>query len=222
MPAARRIAVNTPFAKGTRYLDALRAVGLACRLLPPTTPHPERKLAAASGLLLIGGPDYPPRLYGQTPDPAAGLCLMDDERAEFDMWLARAAMHRRLPTLGICAGCQLINIARGGALVQDIHTSLKHDGVHDISVVAGTVLARWLGEPRITVNSRHHQAVCRLGGGVSVSARAADGTIEGIEAHDASGRLLAVGVQWHPEDIYHEHPPSRRVFQAFAEWTHSQ
>ncbi|MCX8040603.1 MAG: gamma-glutamyl-gamma-aminobutyrate hydrolase family protein [Planctomycetota bacterium] len=175
-------------------------------------------LAVAQGVLFIGGPDYHPDAYGETQHPQA--YLMDRRRHEADLALARAALQRQLPVLGICGGHQLLAIASGGALIQDIPSQwrdpLPHRGPHanhPIDIREGSRLARLIGR-KLMVNSFHHQAVRpdRCGAFV-VAAQAPDGIVEAIE-HPALP--FAIGVQWHPERMP-ESAASRALFQAFVE-----
>jgi putative glutamine amidotransferase len=165
----------------------------------------DEALATVSGVLLIGGPDYHPDAYGGHPQPEADLMLR--RRHDADLLLATACLHRRLPVLGICGGLQLLVIARGGALVQDIPSECpgalihtvpgEHPCAHDIAIMAGSRLHGLLGQTTATVNSFHHQAARPdRTGDLTIAARAADGVIEAVEdpAHP-----FCVGVQWHPE-----------------------
>ena len=162
-----------------------------------TWAEPETLLEHAGALILNGGSDVAPQLYQAEPldrtDPP------NHERDDFELRLARGAAERDLPILGVCRGMQLLNVARGGSLVQDVDEHYAREGwdrpVHDVQLEHGSRLARAFGSSTLAVNSVHHQAVERLGEGLHVSARAADGVIEGIE--DEHG--LALGVQWHPE-----------------------
>ena len=214
------------YAVDRRYLRALREAGLDFFLVPPALPEPERLLGAAAGVLFVGGRDYPAGLYGAQPDPAERP--MDRERAEFDFRLAQAVLREGLPALGICGGCQLLNIACGGTLVGDIGRlvpgALRHweergleDPEHPVQVEEDTLLHRWLGRRRLLVNSYHHQSVERPGEGVLVSARAPDGVAEAVEVHRGGG-VRALGVQWHPERSWRRDEASRRIFRRFAEW----
>ncbi|MBI2194144.1 MAG: gamma-glutamyl-gamma-aminobutyrate hydrolase family protein [Planctomycetes bacterium] len=186
------------------YLAVEEAGGLPI-LLPPLLRPGELGgiLARIDGLVLIGGPDIHPSFYGQRPGPHHNP--MEARREQFDVQLAREAWDRGLPTLGICFGAQLLNIARGGDLLQhipsDVPRAIAHSGpdadtVHEIRVEPGSLLHSVLGAERIEVASRHHQAVGRVGEGFKVAARAADGVIEAIEAAD--DRFI-LGVQFHPE-----------------------
>ncbi len=188
------------------YCDPVVAAGGLPLIAPAFTDATvvEEALDNVQGVLLIGGPDYHPEEYGGRPQPASDL--MDRRRHDADLLLARAVLRRGLPVLGICGGLQLLVIAGGGALVQDLptdwpgtlgHSREEGDGfTHDLTVVPGTLLATLAGGP-IAVNSYHHQAARpdRLGG-FTISARSADGVIEAVERTD---HPCCLGVQWHPE-----------------------
>ena len=160
-------------------------------------------------VVMMGGPDVSPEAYGAAAHP-----LTKPGHAGFDtteLGLARACLRDGKPVLGICRGSQVLNVAAGGTLVQDVPstgTSLVHMGewvrvvddppscYHEIEVLPGTQLADWLGAGRHVVNSYHHQAVEQLGGGLRTAAVAPDGTIEAVES---SNGTFAVGLQWHNE-----------------------
>lgn len=153
-------------------------------------------LDAADGCVLIGGPDYDPALYGEKPHPETAMTRL---RPTCDLAFCRELLKRDLPVLGICAGCQLLNIAAGGKLVQ--HVEKHRDTTHMARVTADGFFARALDRrpgDEITVNSFHHQVVdpAHLGAGLVVSAEAYDGTVEAIEA---PGSRMVLGVQFHPE-----------------------
>ena len=207
------------------YVRALETSGMIPVILPPLAPgHAQRALDAVSGLVLTGGEDVAPRHYGETPHPALGT--VNEARDAWELALVAAAHARAVPTQAICRGIQVLNVALGGALVQDIPaqcaSALPHappNGraarVHDVHVAPGTRLADALGVQRLRVNSSHHQAVGRVAHGLRVSARSPDGVIEGAE-WDADD-WWAVGVQWHPEELV-ETPEAwdRGLFRAFA------
>ncbi len=159
-------------------------------------------------LLLSGGSDVDPALYGRPPHPKLGRVIR--ERDEFELALCREALRRDLPILAICRGQQVLNVATGGTLTQDLPSDVgsmvDHDPkgqrwqvAHEVKVVAGTVLREILGRETVPVNSFHHQAVDDLGEGVVVSARAGDDVVEAIEM---PGHRFVVGVQWHPESFW--------------------
>jgi putative glutamine amidotransferase len=177
------------------------------------------------GLLLPGGDDVAPRRYGQ--DPHASLGLVDEARDELEITVADWALADDLPLLGICRGIQVLAVAAGGTLYQDVPSQLGsttlHDVrefgrdhlCHDIDITPGSMLARALGRTHVDVNSFHHQAVLDVPAGFVVNARACDDLIEGIEA---PGKSFAVGVQCHPEGIWRTTAPEfGGLFRAFVE-----
>jgi putative glutamine amidotransferase len=203
------------------YIQSLRRAGAVAVVIPP---QPENALAAVEGLdgiLLAGGNDCDPALYGEERHPTVEP--MDGRRQESDSNLARLARERGVPTLGICLGLQIMNIAAGGTLIQDIdsqyETSINHASEpddrtrHDVVIEPGTFLAGMLSGRLIGVNSSHHQAIKDVGAGLRVTARAPDGIIEGLEDPK---HPFYVGVQWHPEDMAEE-ASADELFGAFVE-----
>jgi len=192
------------------YYEAILNAGGVPVLIPPMPDSDlDQMLALLNGLMLIGGLDYSPKLYGE--DPCQAVELIHHKREQFDLQLVRRAFQGRdIPLLGICAGCQVLNISLGGSLIQDIKTELpesavhhaqsdsSHNGVHKhhIELEEGTRLSGIYKIKNLDVPSNHHQAVKTLGQGLRASARAEDGIIEAFEAPD---RLFTIGVQWHPE-----------------------
>jgi len=187
------------------YVEAVVRAGGVPLVLPPVSEELlGGVLGAVDGLLLVGGRDYDPALYGRARHEAASL--LSPRRMAFDLALARRALGDGLPTLGVCGGAQLVNVALGGTLVQDIPdevgTELEHRALggsspfHTVEVAAGSRLAGIVGEGTLEVNSSHHQAVEEAGSGLRVVARAPDGVIEAVEG---VGRAFVLGVQWHPE-----------------------
>ncbi len=207
------------------YVRALEAAGLVPVILPPLdAAHAERALDAVSGLVLTGGEDVAPHRYGETPHEALGT--VNEERDAWELALVANAQDRRLPTLAICRGIQVLNVALGGTLIQDIPSqcsaALPHaprDGrrarVHDVLVESGSRLAEVVGAATLTVNSSHHQSVGRAADGLRITARAPDGIVEGAEWD--GNDWWALGVQWHPEELI-ETPESwdRSLFGHFA------
>lgn len=190
----------------TTYIDSLRKAGAVAVLIPP---QPENAAAIAEGLdgiVLAGGDDCDPAVYGQERHPSVEP--MDPRRQDNDLTLARIAREHGIPTLGICLGVQVMNIAAGGTLIQDIDSEVRTDvqhvsdpsdrARHDVSLNGGTRLASILGDGNLNVNSSHHQAIGGVGKGLRVTANAPDGIIEGLED---PGHPFYVGVQWHPEDM---------------------
>lgn len=200
--------------KARPYAEALRLVGLEPVLLAPGAPA---SIEGLDGLLISGGCDLNPKLYGQAPDPKTGQ--PDDQRDELESRLLTAALDRDLPVLAICRGMQLFNVHHGGSLEQhrEGHEARLQDPshpAHAVTVAPGTELASILGDGTHPVNSRHHQTVARVGTGLTVSARSDDGVIEGLERPD---KRFAVAVQWHPEDQVSRDEAQRKLFQAFAQ-----
>ena len=212
------------FESPAAYSEAIAAAGGIPVLLPPLEGRADirRALDACDGLMLTGGDDYDPGLYGQAQDPKTKR--MDPRRDSFDMELVKAAFTKKMPVLGICNGCQLINIAMGGTLHQDIFSSsafpdpLRHQSpskrmVHWVEVQRGSRLADITRAPMLHTNSSHHQSVDQVGKGLYVTARSSDGCVEAIESRKKDPFL--VGVQWHPEKII-ENAPHLKLFRTLV------
>ncbi|MBO5668100.1 MAG: gamma-glutamyl-gamma-aminobutyrate hydrolase family protein [Lentisphaeria bacterium] len=175
----------------------------ALPLLLPSLEKTENICAAldiADGVVLIGGKDYPPQYYNEIPRPETGL---DRLRPHFDIAFAGEVMRRQMPVLGICAGCQLLNIVAGGKLIQHLPNAGEHTGgtMHQAAIVKEGFFSRALGKKAgdiITVNSFHHQALDKdhLGSNLTVTAQAFDGSVEAVEY---TGSRMILGVQFHPE-----------------------
>jgi putative glutamine amidotransferase len=199
------------------YVRALEAAGLV-PLAVPTILAPERAAAALQGvrgLVLSGGEDVDPARYGAAPHPK--LEDTDPTRDAAELALIAAARERRLPILAICRGIQILNVALGGTLYQDLESErpgpVRHAGEetrHGLHVEQGSLLGRTLGTGSATVNSRHHQAVRDLAPGLRAVAWAEDGVIEAAEPADP-GAAWMLAVQWHPEDL-----TERALFDGFA------
>jgi putative glutamine amidotransferase len=218
------------YVMGQQYVRVI-ATGGAVPCIIPLLADDERTLRAIfdrlDGLFLAGGVDIEPSGYGELRREWCGLT--DPARDAVETKLLGWAADVELPVLGVCRGVQMINVAHGGTLMQDIARekpdAAKHDyfpqqGFHDRALVAhpiriesGTRLHALLGESA-SVNSLHHQGIKRLGAGLVSSAVAPDGVIEGVEG--ANGRFL-VGVQWHPEELVDSDPSMKRVFEAFID-----
>lgn len=193
------------------YVASIEASGGRARVLE-VSESPKTLLGEIHGLLLTGGGDIDPAFYGE--DRHESIEDAEPGRDEFEIDLARRAMEANLPLLAICRGAQVLNVAAGGTLVQDIpsavRTELPHaiarpkDHVaHDVRVVPSSNLERVLGSAVIAntcrVNSRHHQSVARVGQNLVASATAPDGVVEAIESPSAP---FCLGVQWHPENFW--------------------
>ncbi len=196
--------------KAGPYLDAVRAAGVEPVEIMPD--GPVVSLDGCDGLLLTGGTDVDPALYGQSPHEKTETA--DPGRDELEYRFLREALERNTPVLAICRGMQLFNVFHGGTLLQHIdghaiRPADRSQPAHAVEIVAGTHLAEIFGDGELPVNSRHHQAVDRLGAGLVISARSLDGIVEGLERIDLR---FAVAVQWHPED----QPAHGPLFGAFA------
>ena len=211
-PAAATIAV-APARKMDDYREALRVAGIAGHELVHEQDAPDAVVARHAGLLLLGGTDVDPALYGEERHPTTEIAAAP--RDAYEIALVKAAIARDLPIFAICRGIQLLNVALGGSLIQDIPSDviqhLDHDPKvgpamigHYVEVTPGTRLAA-LVEDEIerdgycAVNSRHHQAIKRVGDGLKVTASSVDGVIEGVER---PASRFCVAVQWHPESFW--------------------
>lgn len=210
---------------GDDYVQAIKRVGG----IPIVLPIVDAKEAMSchveliDGLVLSGGQDVHPHHYGEEPSQHLGtVCL---QRDDYELGLIRTAHAKKKPILGICRGLQLMNVAFGGSLYQDIsqampealqHQQLSHpeEASQRIELVEGSMLHEIMGTAQLVANTFHHQAIKQLAPGFSVSARAKDGVIEGIEK---GGDLFTLGVQWHPELMYMNHSTMERLFQAFVQ-----
>ncbi|MES4903869.1 MULTISPECIES: gamma-glutamyl-gamma-aminobutyrate hydrolase family protein [unclassified Streptomyces] len=176
-----------------------RAGGLAAMLPPDDAPASAASMVSRlDALVIAGGPDVEPVRYGADPHERTGPPAR--ERDAWELALIDTALANGVPLLGICRGLQLLNVARGGTLVQHLEGHVGPPGVferHEVKPVPGTLLAR-IAPEAVSVPTYHHQAVDRLGEGLTVSARATeDGTVEAVEVPGDTGFVL--GVQWHPE-----------------------
>jgi putative glutamine amidotransferase len=186
------------------YSLTVQAAGGMAFILPPDDSwavDPSDALDVVDGLLLSGGSDIDPQTYGAEPHPATTGFRAERDRSEIA--LARGAIERGVPVLGVCRGMQILNIALGGTLIQDlgnldIHRPRRGEfHAHEVKLEPGSLAARAVGSERLTVQSHHHQGVDMLGDGLMVSGWAVDdGLIEAIEVPDET---FALGVLWHPE-----------------------
>jgi putative glutamine amidotransferase len=212
-----------------RYVDVLTAAGAIPWVIPLT--HDMATLRALyerlDGVFLPGGVDMDPEVYEESRLPVCGVTDPDRDRVE--VTLVRWAMADRKPVLAVCRGVQVLNVAAGGTLYQDLadwcEAAIKHDYwpnevrqrqdlVHEVSIEEGTHLASIVGAGTTIVNSMHHQGIKMLAPGLVVNALAPDGLIEGVEGRE-DGYLI--GVQWHPEELVESAPSARRLFESFIE-----
>jgi putative glutamine amidotransferase len=217
------------------YRQSVLHVGGEVRILEPSAGDAQHALAGVEGLMLTGGDDVAPSRYGEATHPA--VVESEPERDEFELALIRHARAHNLPIFAICRGIQVLNVACGGTLVQDIPTevagALPHSFTvplhepyflaHEVWIDKDTLLWRLMRErlsdaDACKVNSRHHQAVKRLAAGFKVAATAPDGVIEAVE--DPAARFC-LGVQWHPENFFRT-GEFRPLFEGFLEATSRQ
>ncbi|MDD3269224.1 MAG: gamma-glutamyl-gamma-aminobutyrate hydrolase family protein [Syntrophomonadaceae bacterium] len=201
------------------YTRAVQKAGGTAIILPPVENDEiiANYLSICNGFILSGGDDIDPFYWGDLPQ--GGLAQINPLRDRFEICLTSRVLELKLAVLGICRGCQLLNVASGGSLVQDISSNLSHEqkapkdyAFHDIFIDRNSRLADILNSEAIRVNSFHHQAVNRLGWDMRAVAYAVDGTVEGIESLGAG---FAVGVQWHPEWLCDKY--SQSLFRALVE-----
>lgn len=202
------------------YLDMLYRAGGAPLVIPAHGRHPEGILDRLDGLLLTGGGDVDPALYAHPPRPET--TGVDPDRDTLEARLVSLAVERDTPILAICRGIQILNVALGGTLIQDIaaqvsgstnHWDLEHwnEPSHPVRVEGGSALHGLVGE-EVSVNSIHHQAVDRLGSGLRAVGWAPDGVVEAVEAAELR---FCMGLQWHPECLGPA-DPGFRVFESFV------
>lgn len=210
-----------------RIVQAIVHAGGLPILIPVDLPDDEIRemYQRVSGILIPGGGDLDPMIYGAERHPATQEA--DDARDHTELVLARWAVEDDKALLGICRGHQVINVALGGTLVQDIpselHSDIRHDTkndpdgrvarVHDVRIQPSSRLAQILGGTLYTVNSLHHQSVDAPAPGTVITALAPDEVVEALEIPD---KRFAISVQWHPEDLYLNDAAMRRLFEAFV------
>ena len=216
----------TPCSKLHDYEESVRRAGGDARVLDLSAGSGDELMKGVDGLLLTGGGDLDPVLYGEHRH--ATFDAAEPGRDAFEMDLVRRALDANLPVFAICRGIQVLNVACGGTLVQDIPEEMPGTVVHsvrepsfaiahDVWVASGSLLERLMRErlegDTCAVNSRHHQAIKEVGNGLVVSATAPDGVIEAVE--DPT-RRFCLGVQWHPENFYRT-GEFRALFEGFIE-----
>ncbi|MCY3932146.1 MAG: gamma-glutamyl-gamma-aminobutyrate hydrolase family protein [Acidobacteria bacterium] len=203
------------------YVSAIADAGGAPVLIPSVEPYdedPEAALADLDGIVFMGGRDFDPEIYGAAPHPESDRAI--EIRDHVELAIGRAALERRMPILGICRGCQLLNILYGGDLEQhladrvDMKPHRDTLGVftrHRVALEPGTKLAAAMQASEHEVASHHHQGAGRIGDGLRVAATAPDGVVEGLEDPE---HPFCIGVQWHPEVTASE--DGGRLFRALV------
>jgi len=208
------------------YVTALENAGLVPLIVPPlaNVDAAAAVLDSVAGLVLTGGEDVDPARYGEKRHEK--VRSVNAARDATESALIEGARARGKPVLAICRGIQMLNVALGGTLVQDIpsqcNTSIAHDEEgardsrsHEIDIESGSLIAKAVGAEHVVVNSFHHQSVKRVADGLRVTARSPDGIIEGLESTDEDWWVMAV--QWHPEEMTDSPEPwDRGLFKAFA------
>jgi putative glutamine amidotransferase len=203
------------FAAAVPYVKAVRRAGAIPVILPVIDPDDRNELDAVldavDAVIVTGGCDVEPSLYGETQAPETGP--IDPVRDATEIALCRAVIKRDQPTLCVCRGIQVLNVALGGTLVQHVPEHSRddryNDTVHEVTLEAGSRIAKALGRSSLGVNTLHHQTIDRLGDRARAVAWADDGTVEAIEVEGAP-HVLAV--QWHPEMLRHR-PEHLALFQ---------
>lgn len=193
--------------KAPPYLHALASCGVEVNCINADTPVDS--LNGYDGLVLGGGTDVDPLLYGETPH--AETSQPDCARDAMELALLSDALRRDIPVFAICRGLQLLNVHQGGTLHQHIENHLKL--WHSVDLAPGSLVAQSAASTSYEVLSRHHQAIKDLAPTLHVTARAADGTIEAVEM---DGPRFVLSVQWHPEDGFEKGESDRRLFETFA------
>lgn len=207
------------------YVKGVSEAGGVPVVLPPSVSllEAEALLDSVDGLLLSGGPDLDPAYYGERPIPELGTTIPEWDALE--MALIRLALEWGMPIFGICRGMQMLNVALGGTLYQDVPSQLgadilnhwqttpKSQVTHEVDVLDDSYLAKVTDRQTVEVNSYHHQGIKGLADALTVAARSNDGVIEALESRDFSERWL-VGVQWHPEGMRDSASGHRNLFEA--------
>lgn len=206
----------------SNYISAIRDAGGNPYIIPPLSDKKDmlNVFGLIGGLLVPGGDDVDSKYFNEEPHPS--VVLTNPEVIEFQMEFCRMALEKDLPIFGVCAGFQIINIASGGNIYQDIPSQysnpLKHkknesdadDPIHNVQIEKNTKLHEILELDGVEVNSTHHQALKDVADGFAVTARADDGIIEAFESRN---HKYVLGVQWHPEDLYKENKLFLKLFE---------
>jgi putative glutamine amidotransferase len=207
------------------YVESVAEAGGEPVVIPPSADLRTAKavLEGLDGLLLSGGPDLDPGYYGEAPIVELGMTIPEWDALE--MALLRSALQRGIPIFGICRGMQILNVALGGTLYQDLPSQLgvdvldhrqespKYEPTHEVEILDYSYMAEIIDRQSVEVNSHHHQGIKVLANALTVTARSSDGVIEAVESCDFSTSWL-MGVQWHPEGMGQTGPGHRNLFEA--------
>ncbi|HEV8051270.1 MAG TPA: gamma-glutamyl-gamma-aminobutyrate hydrolase family protein [Parachlamydiaceae bacterium] len=208
------------------YIDSITEAGGIPLILPIVLNETAIQAYASvvDGLLLTGGEDITPQLYGE--EPSTKLTATAPDRDYFELGLIKAVLAQKKPILGICRGLQIINVSLGGTLHQDIASefantcvlhrqqSLEHVGCHSVKLSEGSILQRIFDVDSLITNSFHHQSIKTLGSGLTPTAQTSDGIIEGVEMPQEK---FIIGVQWHPECMLKSDPNTIKLFKSFIQ-----
>lgn len=212
----RRVNVSYHYIESIEMVNGIPFIIPECKHLDTVEAYLDR----IDGLIISGGVDVSPYLYGE--NPINRVHYFSVERDNFEIALVKGALKRNIPIFGICRGIQIINVALGGTLYQDINmqtgSKLGHNPVgmpvdrlyHNVSVKEDSAMFKLFKEKEFLVNSFHHQALDKLGDGVVPVALSEDGIVEAIELED---NKFVYGVQWHPEDLTRDYPKFRKLFK---------
>ena len=213
------------------YVHAVEAAGGQAEELVPSAERDEvqRQADSCDAFIFIGGPDFSPERYGGIPHPAIKN-LLDDVKEEYCFALSKAVVfERKKPFLGICLGCQLLNIIYGGTLYEDLHSQVpgaywhaRHPGfpklenMHRVAFTENSPLKELFGCEWLCVNSSHHQSIRKVGNGLTIGAMADDGIIEAVYGPDMEHHFV-LGLQWHPERLHDKVFGHAKVFERLVE-----
>lgn len=209
------------------YFEAIEQAGGIPILLPLHNKGSELKdlISRLDGVVFTGGPDVNPMYFNEEPLPECGVIILERDKMEIE--LVSMVIEKKLPVLGICRGIQLLNIALGGDIYQDLAVQYQQNKevriahyqksdratkTHKVAIEFGTLLSRIIGKDEIWVNSFHHQSVRRLADGLTVAAKSSDGL---VEAFTMENYPFFLGIQWHPEDLFLSDQNAQRIFNEF-------
>ena len=208
------------------YMKGVQACGGIPVILPLTNKEEDMEeiMSRLDGFLITGGPDIDPRLYGEEVVIESGILTPNRDHTEMSVLKKAIALNK--PVLGICRGMQIMNVAMGGTLYQDLASQHPEDcdhtmpkpaikPYHEVDIMKDTPLYQWIGQAVLGVNTLHHQAVKDLAEGLKVQAISKGGDL--VESFWAPDKKFYCGVQWHPEFLFQKYPEHKTIFQAFVD-----